>query len=186
MKNKLTSFSSQGTEAFHDYGNVYELEETKSSERLKIAASTNQVGLLIHLIENLTPPFFILYVLVVSRLGNEYGRYQSPLLETKEEIINFLLDFKEFLETDGRHHLWIGTSSNNGTLVVDQHNVIYGYGPISRLKKTLNELEFKEESFDFPAPHVHHYHDSNDKFERDIMDYWEWYRFPLEENDEYE
>jgi hypothetical protein len=186
MKNKFTSLDINGDEAFHDYGNIYELEETQASERLKIGVSKNQIGLLVHLIENLAPPYFILYVLVVSRLGNEYGRYQSPLLDTKEELIDFLLDYKEFLETDGRHHLWIGTVPNNGTLVFDQHNVVYAYGPIDSFKQTLRRLEFKEKEFDFPSPHIHHYHDSNDAFEAEILGHWDWDMFPLADNDGYE
>jgi hypothetical protein len=185
MKNKLTSFDAQENEIIHDYGKIYEVEETTGSERLKIAASNDQIGLLISLLDNLNPPYFILYVLVVSRLRNEHGRYQSPLLETKQEVVDFLLDFKEYLETDARHHLWIGAMDNNGTLVYDQHNVIYAYGPLNAFKQTLLKLDFTEEEFSFPAPHCHHFHDSNDAFEQELLSYWDWYLFPLEDNDVY-
>ncbi|RDC65470.1 hypothetical protein [Adhaeribacter pallidiroseus] len=186
MKNKLTSFDAQENETIHDYGKIYEVEETLNSERLKIGASKNQIGLLLDFLDCLNPPYFILYVLVVSRLKNEHGRYQSPLLETKQEVIDFLLDFKEFLETDARHHFWIGTANNNGTLIFDQHDVIYAYGPINAFKQILEKLDFKEEEFLFPAPHCHHFHDSNDVFEKEILNYWEWSLFPLTDNDEYD
>jgi len=186
MKSKLTSFDNQENEILHDYGNIYEVERTNNAKRLKIGVSKNQISLLLKLIDGLTPPYFILYVLVVSRLKNEYGRYQSPLLESKLEVVNFLLDFKEYLETDARHHIWIGTVNKNGSLIFDQHNVIYAYGPIKAFKQTLKKLKFKEEEFSFPAPHCHHFHDSNDVFEEDILNYWEWSLFPLENNDEYD
>lgn len=185
MKNKLTSFDAQENEIIHDYGKIYEIEETRNSERLKIGASKNQIGLLINLLDSLKPPYFILYVLVISRKGNDLGRYQSPLLETKQEVVDFLLDFKEYLETDARHHVWIGTMNNNGSLIFDQHNVIYGYGPLKAFKHTLEKLDFKEEEFLFPAPHCHHYHDTNDGFESEILKYWDWDLFTLEDNDEY-
>lgn len=184
MKYKITSFDTKKNEVIHDYSNIYEVEETANSERIKIGLSTDQVGLLISLLKSLNPPFFLLYVLVVNRQGNALGRYQPPLLETREEVIDFLLDFKEYLETDGRCHLWIGTLDNNGTLVFDQHNVVYAYGP-EKYEKKLKKLNFSKEEFNFPSPHCHHYYDTNDEYEKQILNYWEWELFPLADGDEY-
>ena len=185
MKYKLTTLDALNNEVMHDYGSIYEIEETRNSERLKIGVSYNQVLLLINLLDNLEPPYFLLYVLVVSRTGKEPGRYQSPLLNTEEEVIDFLLDFREYFETDGRLHLWIGTLNNNGTVVFDQHNVVYAYGPLQDFKAALAKLNFKEKEFEFPAPHIHNFHDSNDVCEEAVLNYWEWRLFPIEDNDEY-
>ncbi|MFN8697760.1 MAG: hypothetical protein ACK5XQ_00410, partial [Flavobacteriales bacterium] len=37
-------------------------------------------------------------------------------------------------------------------------------------KLTLKNSGFKEQSFSFPAPHCHNYHDDNDKYEKSILD----------------
>ena len=126
---KFTSYDSKGHEITHDYGKVYEVDEN----RLTIAASINQIALILKLSDTLKPPFYILYVLVVSRLDKERGRYQSPLIETKEELTDFLLEYKQFFETDGRHHIWICTLDNSGRLIYDQHNVILRMGRLKAI-----------------------------------------------------
>jgi len=107
-------------------------------------------------------------VLVVSRLGNEAGRYQSPEFGTKQELQDFLLEFKEFFETDGRHRIWIGATNNSGLLVYDQHHVIFAYGPIDRFERILENRGFREQPFSFPAPHCHNYHEDNDQHEKTL------------------
>lgn len=181
---KFTSYDKSGNELSHDYGKLYELNAEGS--QLKIAASKNQVDLLLKLTDVLTPPFYILYVLVVSRLGNEHGRYQSPLLETKDELKKFLTDYKEYFETDGRHHIWICTIDNSGRFIYDQHNVIFAYGQLDNYIAILNSEGFKEQEFCFPAPHAHAYNQSNDKFEENIFQHWNWDYFPLADGDEYD
>jgi hypothetical protein len=125
-------------------------------------------------------------VLVVSRLGNEAGRYQSPEFGTKQELQDFLLEFKEFFETDGRHRIWIGATNNSGLLVYDQHHVIFAYGPIDRFERILENRGFREQPFSFPAPHCHNYHEDNDQHEKNIMDYCDWAIYPLDDNDLYD
>ena len=179
---KFTSYDSKGHEINHDYGKIYEAEES----RLTIAASTNQIELILKLVDTLKPPFYILYVLVISRLDNERGRYQSPLIESKEELTDFLLEYKKYFETDGRHHLWICTIDNSERLIYDQHNVIFAYGQTEKHIPILEREGFKEQGFSFPIPHAHAYNDSNDKFEESILNYWDWSIFPLAEGDEYD
>ena len=179
---KFTSYDSDGHEVIHDYGKIYEIDD----RRLTIAASINQVELILKLVDTLTPPFFILYVLVVSRLDNERGRYQSPLIETKEELKHFLLEYKQYFETDGRHHLWVCTLDNSGRLIYDQHNVIFAYGQIEKYLTILDKEGFKEKRFSFPDPHAHAFNQINDKFEESILEYWGWSIYPLEDSDEYD
>lgn len=179
---KFTSYDDKGHEVTHDYGKIFEVDES----RLTIAASTNQIALILKLVDTLNPPFYILYVLVVSRLDNELGRYQSPLIETKEELTDFMLEYKHFFETDGRHHLWICTLDNSGRFIYDQHNVIFAYGHIKKYIALLNREGFKEQNFSFPVPHAHAYNESNDRFEESILNYWNWSIFPLANGDEYD
>lgn len=159
------------------YGKIYECQE----KRLKVAADKEQINLLLKLVGHLKPPYYIIYVLVVSRLDNELGRYQSPLFDSKEELTKFLTEFATYLESDARHHLWIGTIDNSGLLVYDQHNVIYAYGNLDNYETTLNNNGFANKSFDFPAPHIHNYHQENDIFEDKIINTLDWQIFPLDE-----
>jgi hypothetical protein len=182
QKFKFTKSDNENNEYYFDYGNIFQ-SETNS---IKIGASNNQIDLILKLVDNLEPPYYVLYVLDLSRLDNELGRYQSPEFETRQELQQFLLEFKEFFETDGRHHIWIGTTNNSGLLVYDQHNVIFAYGPIDKYKLTLKNIGFKEQSFSFPIPHCHNYHDDNDKYEKSILDYYDWVLYPLNDNDLYD
>ena len=179
---KFTSYDNHGKESAHDYGRIYEVDEN----RLTIAASNNQIELIIRLISTLSSPFYILYVLVVSRVNNERGRYQSPLIETEEELIDFLLGYKPYFENDGRHHVWICTVNNSGRLIYDQHNVIFAYGNTKKYLAILDEDGFKESEITIPSPHAHAYNESNDNFEKSLMEIWDWSIFPLSEGDVYD
>lgn len=179
QKFKFTKSDNGNNEYHFDYGNIFQSENTS----IKIGPTNKHISLMLELVDYLEPPYYILYVLLVSRLGQEPGRYQSPLFETKQELQEFLLEFKEFFETDGRHHIWIGTINNSGLLVYDQHNVIYAYGPINQFKMTLKNHGFKEQSFSFPLPHCHHYHEDNDKIEKGVLEYLDWVYFPLSDNE---
>gem|GEM_PF-602993 len=176
---KITKLKDDNEEYPFDFGNIYERERN----RVKIGVSHDQVDLLLKLVDELEPPYFLLYVLVVSRLNNQLGRYQSPALDSKQELQDFLIEFKEYLETDGRHQLWIGTTSNSGQLVYDKHNLLFAYGPIEKYRFVLDQLGFKEQAFSIDFPHYHNYHEENDKFEEAILDFYNWKFFPLQDND---
>ncbi len=165
-----------------DYGNIFE----KTEGSIKISANKNQVELLSKLIENVNSPYYLLYVLVVSRTQKKLGRYQSPLFKNKEELIDFLTEYKDYFETDGRHHIWIGSTDNNGLIVYDQHNVIFAYGPLVQFEKTIKEFGYTEKEFGFPVPHCHSFHEENDKFEESIVKYYDWEIFPLQTQDTYD
>lgn len=183
---KFTKMLADNTFVENEYGKIYELEKTPGYTRLKIGADTNQIDLILSLCKNLNPPYFILYVLVIARQGHEKGRYQSKQIDNIEEVNLFLNDFKEFFETDGRHHIWVGTVDNSGLLIYDQHNVIFSYGKVLEQIMVLKNEGFHEMQFDFPVPHAHRYNSDNDKFEDQILKYWDWEKFSLNEDDVYE
>jgi hypothetical protein len=141
---------------------------------------------MLHLADNLAPPFFVLYVLVASRRGNELRRYQSPLIATRDKMGSFFGYFRDYFETDGRHHVWINTVDHSGTIIYDQHNVIFAYGPTEKWKEELVDEGFKEKAFQFPIPHSHEFHSDNDKYEDEILDYWDWSVFELADQDLYD
>lgn len=61
------------------YPNVWVTENTSDGgSRLIVAPETDQVEWLIRLLDAMSGPFWLLYVLVVNRGDSELGRYQSP------------------------------------------------------------------------------------------------------------
>jgi hypothetical protein len=124
-------------------------------------------------------------VLLVGRTGRETGRYQAPDPLTSDELRSFLTEFGGFLEEDGRHAFWIGSEVGEGTLVYDQHNVIFAYGPIRAYREMLERRGFVEQNFSYPNPHAHRYHVDLDATEERLLTTFEWLRTPLRENDDY-
>jgi hypothetical protein len=168
----------------HEYGQVYMLESYPAYSRLKIGASTKAIELLLHLSDCMSPPFFCLYVLVIGPSEMQAGRYQSPLLTDKTDLIDFLLEYKQLFESDGRHHIWVSAPEANATLVYDKHNVIYAYGLQEEFTARLQALGYEEAEFDFPYPHVHSYPAESYGKVDELLQYWEWQHFPLQEADE--
>jgi hypothetical protein len=169
----------------YQYPNAWAIEETSAGSRLAIAPASDQVDLLIRLIEAMPEPFGVLYLLVVPRGGGEPGRYQSPEPQTRDSVERFLRKFRTFLENDGRHHLWIASVSSPAMLVFDRHNLIYGYGPLEEFETILSEIGLgKSPSVQLPSPHVHHYNEHFDKDEHMVLVHWRWLRTPLRDVDD--
>jgi hypothetical protein len=184
MLTKFTNSETLNNDGTYDYGSVYMLESTPAYTRLKIGASTHGIDLLLHLSDVLDAPFFCLYVLVLNRSKTAGGRYQSPWIESKAELADFLLDYKEVFETDGRHHLWVSSPDMGATLVYDRHNVLYAYGPIEEIAANLHEMGYHAENFELPFPHAHYFHAENDSKVEELLQYWNWQHFPLQEADQ--
>ena len=184
MLTKFTGSETLTADGDYDYGRVYMLEYSPTYTRLKIAASTKGIDLLLRLSDTLEATFFCLYVLVISRSNTEQGRYQSPLLESRAELVDFLLDYKELFETDGRHHLWVSAPDMEATLVYDRHNVIYAYGPLEKIAARLDEMNYQVENFEMPYPYAHYFHVENDLGIEALLQHWDWQHFPLQEADE--
>lgn len=165
------------------YKNTYCIERFPNHERIKVAPRINQVDLILDFLKNFESPYMCLYVLLVSRVGNDLGRYQCSYPLSYSELSEFLAKYKDYFETDGRHHIWFGSAKTKQLLIYDQHNVIFIYDDISTTTKNLNEKGFVEEKVEFPVPHTHMYNFQNDVYETEIMKYWEWRKFPLEEQD---
>jgi len=170
--------------ASYVYPNVWAVEKTTGPERLVIAPSLDQVGLMIELSRILPEPFGILYVLLVSRCGNEPSRYQSPYPCARDEMESFVGHFQEYFESDGRHHIWITSLPESATLVYDNHNVLYAYGPLERYQKILSRSGLNEGSVRFPVPHTHNYNAEFDDHEKKVLAHWDWRRYPLVAGDD--
>jgi hypothetical protein len=171
----------------HDYGNLYFVEPCGTGDRLVIGPSKDHVELLIELAAELKGnPWFVLYVLLVPRLGKRQpGRYQSEPFQDHFSLATFMRGFRAFFEGDGRHHVWIASAQNDGVLVYDQHNVIFAYGPLERFKALLSSRGFRECEFWFPCPHAHGYAPENDAEEERLMADVEWKHFPMAPDDDW-
>lgn len=111
------------------YSNVWATEGTSNGgSRTVIAPAHHQVELIIKLLQTMTGPFWVLYVLVIPRGGSKAGRYQSPEPQAAEDVAALLTNFTAFLEKDGRHNIWVASATTSQMLVYDRHNVIYAYG----------------------------------------------------------
>lgn len=166
------------------YPNIWCIEEYPKFSRGVAAPSEGQIKLMLQLAKNYPPPYRVLYILVVTRVGQTPGRYECPMPLSFNDLEEFCLRYKEYFESDGRHHLWIASGETNQMLVYDRHNVIYIYDDTDNIKNYFRKSHFEEKTVRFPAPHIHIYNEENDKFESDIMNYFEWICKELQEGDE--
>ena len=88
------------------------------------------------LVEQLEPPYYLLYLLHTPRGEAEPGRYQSPKLSLTE-VTAFLARFRRFLSADARFDLWAHAPSENATVVWDRHDKLFAYGPLDRYASAL-------------------------------------------------
>jgi len=158
----------------HIWPDVWSVEKTTGPKRLVAAPSSGHVDLLIELSRVLPEPFGILYVLMTPRMGHQCGRYQCPEPIDRATVGSFLHQFEEYFENDGRHHVWLTSLPREDTIVYDNHNVIYAYGPLRKYRKIIKARGLKKGSTRFPVPHVHCYNDCYDADEDRVMSYWEW------------
>lgn len=169
----------------HFYDNRWFDERYTNFNRITIAPKTAQVELILELLKGFQPPFGVLYVLVAPRLGYAQGRYQCVKPISYDELKEFVLRFKEYFETDGRHHIWFASASTNQLLVYDHHNVIYVYNNDEYCKTFLNKKKYRKDKITFPVPHEHKFNPENDLYEEQIMENYKWKYFLLKEDDDY-
>ncbi len=67
----------------------------------------------------------------------------------------------------------------NDYIIYDNHEIIYAYGDLDKLKNSLIKKGFIEGVFEIPCPHSHHFNKEFDCLEERLFDYWEWMFFPL-------
>ena len=91
----------------------------------------------------------------------------------------FFSEFQEYFESDGRHAIWLASLPASATLVYDQHNVIYAYGPLEQYEQIVRDRGFQEQTVRFPAPHSHNYNPQYDEQEQKVLNYWDWRRSQL-------
>ena len=184
---KFGTLNSHGDPVTHDYGNIYFRQPCGDGERLVIGPTDKQVKLLDELAAGFPGQrYYILYILLLSHAGRSPGRYQSPLIESHDDLQLFIWTFQNFFEGDGRHHVWIASPDSPNLLVYDQHDVIFAYGDLDIFESILNNHHFENKEFWFPSPHAHGYDPANVNTENELMSYFEWQYFELQSGDEWD
>jgi hypothetical protein len=173
-----------GAELPYRHKNIWAREKTSGPDRLVIAPSSGQVEVLLKLAAAMPAPYFLLYVLHTPRSDAAAGRYQSPEPVSRSQLTEFLGKFGDFLEGDARHDLWIGSPDKSFLLVYDRHQILYAYGPLDSFKSVLIENGLEEaDEVRLPDPHVHRYNQEFDLQAADLISFWSWRQFPLQDRD---
>lgn len=186
---KFGALDERGRPVPHDYGRRYYAQPSGASDRLVVGASGGGARLLSRLAESFAEDdYYVLYVLVVSRTDRAPGRYQSPLLGGIVELRAFLERHEDFLDGDGRHHVWVGSPTSRNLLVYDQHDVVFCYGDLDACEGVLAEegYERTDDEFWFPAPHEHFFNPEQDEAEERLLGSLDWTRFELRDGDEWD
>jgi hypothetical protein len=160
-------------------------DEAHGPPRLVAAPDRDHVGLLIDLSRTLPAPFHVIYVALATRGLRPTGRYQSSQPLSRGELEAFLARFREFLERDGRHHLWVGSAAEPSTVVYDQHQLLLLLGRLDEYQPVLRAAGMGEGPVPpIPEPHHHLVHEAFDAVENDLLGSRAWTWNPLEFDDE--
>jgi hypothetical protein len=169
------------------FQNVYARETRRDVPLLCLGPNGGHVELLKKLLERMPEPMWILYVLVVPRGEGEAGRYQSANSFLRNDIGGFLDRFRNYFESDARHHIWLKSEQGPALLVLDSHGLIYCYGPVESWANDLDELGWREVEAGtilLPNPHQHHYHEIFDDDAKNVLSSMEWIHSPLRDEDQ--
>ncbi|MHC4542198.1 MAG: hypothetical protein ACYTEK_15155 [Planctomycetota bacterium] len=163
------------------YGNLFRKEVHTDWSRVTIAPKEKQISLMLEIAKDWGGPYGILYVLKLSRRDHKTARYQSPEPCSFDELKRFADTFEDYFEGDGRHHVWFADRAMGWQLVYDNHDLIYSYGNDDHVISLLKAKGLTEGDPAIPSPHVHCYNQEFDGKEDQIMEYFEWIEFPLQE-----
>lgn len=134
-------------------------------------------------VQSLTPPYSLLYVLHTPRGEAEAGRYQSEEL-SPQQLAEIVARHEPFLAADARFDLWAHSTADNATVVWDRHNQLYCYGNLVKPANVLKELGFVEETPPAIGPHKHFYRAEMDTFASSFLASSSWSYSPLRPEDE--
>ncbi len=166
---------------------LFEWQRMASGDaRLVITVPQDAPELFRALAKRLAPPIFLLYVLHTPRGEGARGRYQSPRLDSSQ-VEGFLTDFTAFLAGDGRHDLWVHSSTDGRTLIWDRHDLIFAEGqPLEDLAVALEEMGFHSGVVPRAGEgdHIHYYRPEFDREAAAILARFDWSRSDLRPEDE--
>ncbi len=180
----MSSYRFGDTYKAYVHPNVWELQSTTGPDRLVLAPASGFLSLMSRLADAMPEPYYVLHVLLVSRRGNERGRYQSATPWSRAQLRSFLHEFGPYLENDGRHHTWIMSEADDSQIVYDNHNLLYCYGPLAEFIAIAEASGLKEGRTGIPAPHQHRYNVEFDDSEERLLRELAWKHFPLMDDDD--
>jgi hypothetical protein len=157
-----------GAKEPYRHAEVWAREATSGPDRLRIGGGERPVGLIRNLASLLAEPLYVLVVLSVPRGSGEPGRYESDAL-AQGEVATFLDEFEELFTHDARAELWIGSTTGEGLLVLDEHDLVYAYGLLDAFSAQLVARGFKDGLPRAPDPHEHHYNTEFDGLEARLI-----------------
>lgn len=163
-----------GPEA-HQHPHRWRKEPAGHVQRLVVAPNSGCLDLFLDLASCVNPPYSVLYVLSVPRVSDP-GRYRMEQSMDMEALRAFVQPYREFLEGDARHHLWICSHDSSATLVYDKHDFIYAYGPLECYEQVLARHGLDQGEFELPFPHYHNYFPEFDEAESKIIASHKWSR----------
>jgi hypothetical protein len=162
-----------GVKGPYRHPRIWKREPTDERERLRIGAGVGTIGLVRALAAELAEPLAVLVVLHAPREGDG-ARLQSPEV-ARADVERFLDRFGELFEDDARAALWIGETEKAGLVVLDEHDLIYAYGPLHRFEQVLRERGFRNGDPIVPEPHEHRSSPQFDADERELRTWWSWH-----------
>ena len=139
-------------------------------------------SLFLEMLNLLSEPIFILYVLHTSRGEGEVGRYQSPLLQ-KAEVESFVNRYLNYLSSDSRFDIWLHSPNEKITIVWERHNLIYIYGQSNKYLELLKSNGFCAGNPNMNFPHQHYYRSEFDAQAKAILSEYSWSFSSLKEAD---
>ncbi len=179
---KIAKFENNNEEPF-SHAAVYSMQTLSSGvDRIVAGAPNGEYRTFSDLTFALTAPYFLLYVLHTPRGEGDPGRYQSPAL-SEVEVLEFLKEFSDFLGGDARFDIWSHSPNSGGTVVWERHNLIYAYGPLNEYEQILINLGYDKGKADSNFPHCHYYRDEFDEVAKNLLNYMEWSKAPLQPED---
>ena len=120
--------------------------------RLCIGGGDDPVRLLLAVAEALAEPLFVLAVIDVSEA--ETGKYESEAM-TYADVASFFDEFGRLFAEHGRAEAWVGSTHEGGLIVLDEHDLLYAYGPLDEFERILRDRGFTAGLPEMPVPHVH-------------------------------
>jgi hypothetical protein len=160
---------------------TFQLEDLGPTQRLRVGAAQPSAVFRI-LSSEVVSQVLLLWVLRTSRIDTQLGRYQSPPLPHREAI-DLIDRFASFFEQDARSDIWIHTKTPEATVVLEEHNIIYAYGDLSRFDARLTQASLRPGAVSIPSPHAHNYHAEHDHSEREFLGVLPWSVSPLRPED---
>jgi hypothetical protein len=160
------------------YSNCYQEQCISGVHRILIATSGSTTQLVVDLLAFFPGPYRLVYLLVTPPEGFEPMKYEKENL-SQRDLRELLETYKDFLESDARHHLWIHSEGAGGTIICDEHDWVYAYGNIEAVKQYLIENDFADQAPEIPFPHLHNESNSNDPMMQKLLNHFDWKAQPV-------